>query len=246
MFLLGYLWWIPPPALWPGICCENLQNRENAHCYLKRCSVLTDSHSLPHILCGTVLSKGHFDWKSRHVGQFQFLLCCHSWWPSKWINVPVTMSSLCPYDLSTAGSALCSVMRQDLLFFNFLCNPINDCKLVPEWPVLLQFFSVPQLCLMASHQVHILTVGPSTHCLGLLHLFLQLWCSLVYLGFTTAFVVMHIPGISSFLFAVWLCLDRQSAMKSCGPDLYSILMLYWCMYNTSLCNLSDKLAMSSS
>ena len=34
-------------------------------------------------------------------------------------------------------------------------------------------------------------------------------------------IVMHIPGISSCLFVEWLCLDSQSAMNTCGPDLYS-------------------------
>ena len=41
-----------------------------------------------------------------------------------------------------------------------------------------------------------------------------------------ALFVMQMPNISSSLFVVWLCLESQIVMNSCGPDLYSILMLY--------------------
>ena len=40
-----------------------------------------------------------------------------------------------------------------------------------------------------------------------------------------ALILMCISGISSALFASWLCLNSQSVMNSCGPGLYSILML---------------------
>ena len=41
-----------------------------------------------------------------------------------------------------------------------------------------------------------------------------------------ALMVIHMPTISSSLFVLCLSQDSQSAMNSCGPGLYSILMLY--------------------
>ena len=49
-----------------------------------------------------------------------------------------------------------------------------------------------------------------------------------------ALMVMHMPGISSSPVS-WLCLDSHSTMDSCGPGLYSILMLYWDILNSILC-----------
>ena len=48
--------------------------------------------------------------------------------------------------------------------------------------------SIPKLYLMASHEVPILTVGPSAHYLGLLFLFHQLSCSLVYMHYYCIYV----------------------------------------------------------
>ena len=41
-----------------------------------------------------------------------------------------------------------------------------------------------------------------------------------------ALTVMNMTGISSFLFVLWLYMDSQSMMNSCGLGLYSILKFY--------------------
>ena len=40
MLSLGYLWWTLPPALWPGICCGNVQYEHNACYKWNRCQLL--------------------------------------------------------------------------------------------------------------------------------------------------------------------------------------------------------------
>ena len=57
-------------------------------------------------------------------------------------------------------------------------------------------------------------------------------------------MVIHTPGIFSSLMVSWFCLDSQSAMKSCGPGLYIIVTLYWCIINSILWSLCDRLATS--
>ena len=59
-----------------------------------------------------------------------------------------------------------------------------------------------------------------------------------------ALMIMPIPDISSYPFVLQLCLHSQSAMNSCGPGLYSILMLYWWIHMSILCSLCDRLATS--
>ena len=86
--------------------------------------------------------------------------------------------------------------------------------------------SIPLPLLMASHGVHSLTEYLNTHNLMLPILSLLLSGSLECPCMTIALIVMHMPGISSSLFVLWLCLDSQCAMNCCGPGLYSILILY--------------------
>ena len=47
-------------------------------------------------------------------------------------------------------------------------------------------------------------------------------------------MVMHMPGISSPIFVLWVCLESQSAVNSSGPGFYSTLMLYWCINSSIL------------
>ena len=47
-------------------------------------------------------------------------------------------------------------------------------------------------------------------------------------------MVMHMPGISISPFVYWLCFDSQPVMNRCGPGLYSILMLCWCIHSSIL------------
>ena len=102
--------------------------------------------------------------------------------------------------------------------------------------------SALQLLFMASHVKHILTAFLHAHHLGLSASFLLLSCSLASVYDSTAFMVTHTPGISSSLLVSWWCLYRYSAMNSCGPDLYRILMLWMC--SNILCNLCHRLAIS--
>ena len=59
-----------------------------------------------------------------------------------------------------------------------------------------------------------------------------------------ALMVICIPDISPLLFVLLLSLDSQSAMNSCGPGLYTILMLYWCICCRILWSLCDRLETS--
>ena len=49
-----------------------------------------------------------------------------------------------------------------------------------------------------------------------------------------ALIVMYMPGFSSSLSVLQLCVDSQSVTNSQGPGLYSILMLYLCICNSIL------------
>ena len=54
-------------------------------------------------------------------------------------------------------------------------------------------------------------------------------------------IVLHcIPGISLSLYVSWFCLDSPSAINSCGPGLYNILMLYWWIHYSILCILCGR------
>ena len=75
-------------------------------------------YSFLNILCGTVLSLAHVNWKSRHVGQFlivssmlEFIL------PRIWTQMPVALSFLCQCDLDAVLSVFFLVIMQVLLFF---------------------------------------------------------------------------------------------------------------------------------
>ena len=59
---------------------------------------------------------------------------------------------------------------------------------------------------------------------------------------STALMIMHIPGI--LLSQSHGCMDSQSAMNSCFPNLYHILMLYLWICNSICCGLSDRLETS--
>ena len=60
-----------------------------------------------------------------------------------------------------------------------------------------------------------------------------------------ALIIKHIPGISSLFIShcFWIA---NLQMNSCGPGLYSILMMYSWMCNIILCSLHDMLATSFS
>ena len=47
---------------------------------------------------------------------------------------------------------------------------------------------------------------------------------------------------SYFFVSFWLCLDSQFVINSCGPGMYSILMLYWCIHSSIVWSLYDRLA----
>ena len=133
----------------------------------------TDSHRLPGILCGIVLSFGFVAWKARHAEQFfiassmsafiftqytesgawSLVFSMPMWLKSSWF-------SALPY--SDAGTNT---------FSAFHGNSINDlCKLVPKWPIWLQFllyvrFVNGQLCCSSSGRM------PMVHHLVLLFIF---------------------------------------------------------------------------
>ena len=48
------------------------------------------------------------------------------------------------------------------------------------------------------------------------------------------FILMCMPSISFSLFVLWDFLDGQSAVNSCSPGLYIIMMLYWCIHSSIL------------
>ena len=54
----------------------------------------------------------------------------------------------------------------------------------------------------------------------------------------------YIPGISSSLLSLWLCLESQSAMNRSGPDFYMILTLYQCILERRIHCLWDSIATS--
>ena len=47
-------------------------------------------------------------------------------------------------------------------------------------------------------------------------------------------MAMHMPGISSSPFILWLCLDSQTIMNRCGPGVCGTLMFYWFIYSSIL------------
>ena len=146
---------------------------------IEKMSDPTGSHSLSGILCDDIYSLGHVAFKSRYVEQFLtvFLnlsihvdstngLICH-----------YTMSSLCPCNLSAAGSVHCSTVMQVLLFFYLSWQSHQLFQTHPWMTSLAAVLSVPQLSLMASPRVHILTTGPCAH-----HQWLPFFISLAVLS----------------------------------------------------------------
>ena len=162
-------------------------------------------------------------WKSRNVGdqskhqwQFLFLLCQHSYWSSRWIYVPAALSSLCPCDLSAAGSVICVVMMQILFFYHlwqshqWLQSSLNeqyDSNSFHTWafidgqPWSTHSDSRPKC---SSSRIATLTSLSIMQCGISVH-------------YSIKFMVMHIHGISLSLFVSWLCLDSQSAIKELWP-----------------------------
>ena len=192
--------------------------------------VPADSHGLPGVSYDIVfvLRSCWLEIKTCKVVFLLFIPCQHSCWPSKWTFVPVSLSSLCPYDSCAAVSVLCLVVIQVLLFFYIWQFHwwLQSCPLMTSMATVP---SVPPPLLMASQGVHTLREYIVSH-----HLVLPI-VSLVPFGLSMlgsiALMVMHMPGISSSLFVSWLCLDSQSAMNCCCTDVYSILMLHWQILN---------------
>ena len=110
------------------------------------------------------------------------------------------MSSECPYDLSSVGWLLCSVMTQVVLFY-LSCKSHQWLQSYFRIPSMAAVFSLPQLSSVAGHRSHILTVVPSIHHLGMIVLFLYISCSLGYLCMT------HVYGCAQTrYFIVYVCL----------------------------------------
>ena len=145
-----------------------------------------------------------------------FLDFLHSCWPSRCIDMPVDMFFfLCPYGLSATCSVLYIVVMQVLSFF-CLSWQFHHWSQFHLWITSIAVApSTLQPLLMTSHTIHILTACLYAPCLELPTYFFcchAVWCIHTWLY---CIIVMHILGI----YFSWLCLDRQSAMNSCGPGL---------------------------
>ena len=81
---------------------------------------------------------------------------------------------------------------------------------------------LPQPLRMTNHRVSALAMY-SVFIYKLSTLFCLLSYSMVCPCMTTVLLVMYVSSISSSLFVLWWCLDR------CGPGLYRIWRLYWCI-----------------
>ena len=74
-------------------------------------------------------------------------------------------------------------------------------------------------------------------------LFIVIHCCMLVVD-CIALTPNYIPGISSYLFFLWFCLDSQFTMNRSGPGLYMILTQYWSILNRICLSIYDNVAMS--
>ena len=177
--------------------------------------------SLCGILCDTVLSLGHADWKSKHVGQFlivcsmmEFMLTQYmdSYTSNLVFSMPMWLWCSCfsAFSLDDAGTII-------LLPFMAILSIIAIS--FSEWPGWLQFLLDLILCrwpAASNYSDRILKCSLPSIANLISSAFMQ---SGMLMHDSIVLIAMHIYGYSLSLFVSWLCLDSQSVMNSCGSGL---------------------------
>ena len=229
--------WIIPPASWLGICCGDLQYKDCACYYLKRCYLwqIPIAFLVSHVglFCPYVVLPAHQGIWGQYLYNFFLWQCI----PSRWIHMPVDIFFSMPMWLKCGCFRALFVVIKVFLFFYFSWNSINDeilslndqygCSSLHIWAFV---DGQPSNTYSASM--------PKCSLSNVASLILLLLCSLVYQCMSLVHLLWSTYLVFPHLFFSWLWLDNQSAMHSHGPGLYRILILYWWMCSNILCNIA--------
>ena len=196
-FMMGNLLWISSMQQWWFFL------------FIVKMSAPTDSHSLPHISYGIILSFSCVVWKSRYGAVFNCLfyvgICVDKYLESH----TRILVLLCPYDWYVPVLVPCIVVMRVKLFF-FLWWQSHLWLLIFAW---MSNMNCSSLCTSAFVDGQQQGMGSAyePRCSSLRVAIFYFFC---------CHAVWHVCELLCCIVCVWwLCLDSQSVTNSCGPGL---------------------------